>query len=222
MNQCDLKVGCLASKMLDLSNPDLIENAGDVLSWHGAATKRGRGQPAKDFTNLEEIFSPCAGASLYRKSFLDELEGFDEHFFAYLEDVDLGLRGRLQGYKYLFVPSAEVLHQSHGSQISHNRYVRLITKNRLLLFLKNIPSILLLRHLHTLLYGQFYFLVAYRKPFSSLIGYLSCIALIPYIFRERKRLKKIKISRESLNQLLEEKMHEPPLYRMFMKKVKNA
>ncbi len=56
-------------------------------------------------------------ASLYRREFLVKTGGFDPDFFAYLEDVDLGLRGRLLGYRYLYLPTAKVLHKSHGSGI---------------------------------------------------------------------------------------------------------
>ncbi len=95
-------VGGLASTMLSMADPAVVDDCGDTLSWQGAAAKRGHGQLAAAFNQDADIFSPCAGAALYRKSFLDELGGFDERYFAYLEDIDLGLRGRLCGYRYFF------------------------------------------------------------------------------------------------------------------------
>src|SRR5262249_4768052 len=88
-------VAAINSQMLRMDYPERIDDAGDELSWYGAATKRGHGQLARQYDAEQEIFSPCAGATLYRRDFLIRVGGFDTDFFAYLEDVDLGLRGRL-------------------------------------------------------------------------------------------------------------------------------
>ncbi|MCX6992408.1 MAG: glycosyltransferase family 2 protein [Kiritimatiellaeota bacterium] len=205
-------VGGLTSKMLAMTDPTVVDDCGDSLSWQGAAAKRGHGRSAAEFEIFGEIFSPCAGAALYRKSFLDELGGFDECFFAYLEDVDLGLRGHLRGYRYLFVPSAEVLHQGHGSGLPQARYVRLMTRNRILLFLKNLPMRLLIRHASSLLYGQLYFSIAYRRPLAALAGYLSVLPVLPHIVRERRAIRsKLKLTLAQVEHLLTPTMNEPPL-----------
>ena len=205
-------VGGLASKMLAMTDPAVVDDCGDSLSWQGAAAKRGHGRSAAEFEIFGEIFSPCAGAALYRKSFLDELGGFDERFFAYLEDVDLGLRGRLCGYRYHFVPMAEVLHQGHGSGLPQARYVCLITRNRILLLLKNMPARLLVRHAVSLLYGQIYFFIAYRRPLAALAGYFSVLPVLPHIVRERCRIQpNMKLTLAQVEQLLTPTMAEPPL-----------
>ena len=205
-------VGGLASKMLLMADPAVVDDCGDSLSWQGAAAKRGHGRSAAEFEIFGEIFAPCAGAALYRKSFLDELGGFDECFFAYLEDVDLGLRGRLRGYRYFFVPTAEVLHQGHGSGLPPERYVRLITRNRILLLLKNLPACLLVRHAASLLYGQIYFFIAYRRPLAALAGYFSVLPVLPHIVRERRTIiSNQKLSPAQVEHLLTPTMNEPPL-----------
>ena len=56
------------------------------------------------------IFSACGGASLYRKSILDEIGLFDELFFAYFEDVDISWRANSLGYKNLYCPVAKCYH----------------------------------------------------------------------------------------------------------------
>lgn len=206
------EVGCLTSKMLAMANPAAADNCGDSLSWQGAAGKRGHGQSADLFNQTEDVFSACAGAALYRRALLETLGGFDERFFAYLEDVDFGLRAKLRGYRCLFVPTAEVLHQGHGGGIPLARYVRLMTRNRLLLLFKNIPARLLFRHAISLLYGQLYFFVMYRRPLSSLAGFCSFLMSLPYVLRERRRiLKNMAISPEQADQLLTPTMNEPPL-----------
>lgn len=212
MDQSAPDVGALASKMLAMTDPAVVDDCGDNLSWQGAAAKRGHGRSAADFTRDEEVFSPCAGAALYRKSFLDKLGGFDERFFAYLEDVDLGLRGRLRGYRYLFVPSAEILHQGHGSGLPHSRYVRLMTRNRILLLMKNLPVRLLIRHAASLLYGQIYFLIAYRRPLAVFAGYCAVLPVLPHIVREYRAIQSnVKLTLAQVEQLLTPTMNEPPL-----------
>jgi len=214
-------IGGVASKMLKMEDPGIIENAGDVLSWQGAAAKRGRGFPSASHQETTEVLSVCAGAALYRKSFLTQTQGFDEHFFAYLEDVDLGLRGRHLGYKYILAYDAEVLHQGHGSKLPQSHYVKLMTRNRLLLLFKNIPARLFFKHIISIIYGQFYFLIAYRKPWHSMRGYLSFLPLIPYAIRERKNvLKNSKLSQKELENLLVKEMPEAPLIKSLINKLR--
>jgi GT2 family glycosyltransferase len=197
------EVGCLGSKMLAMDNPGLIDDAGNTLSWYGAARKRGMGQPVEAYPEIEEIFSASAGAALYRHTFLEEVGGFDENFDSYLEDIDLGLRGRLLGYRYLYVPSAEVLHKVHGAGLARSRYVYLVTRNRLALLLKNIPLALLLKHSGTLVYGQFYFFLVYKRPLHSLAGIVSFLLALPRISRQRRAIQRDKrISNQALEAVL--------------------
>jgi GT2 family glycosyltransferase len=206
------ETGAVASKMLSLDDASRIDDAGDALSWTGAAEKRGHGEPADRFPRRDEVFSVCAGAALYRRSFLDAVGGFDERFFAYLEDVDLGLRGRLLGYRYVFEPAAEVLHKGHGSALPRADYVRLVTRNRVMLFAKSMPWSLLFKHLPRLLYGQLYFVIAYRRPVASLAGYLSLVPCLAHIRRERRRVRaSCRIDVAQLDRLLATRMREPPL-----------
>ncbi|MBI2441836.1 MAG: glycosyltransferase family 2 protein [Lentisphaerae bacterium] len=206
------EIGGVASKMLAMTDPAVADDCGDSLSWQGAAAKRGHGRPAAEFNSVEEVFSPCAGAALYRRSLLNELDGFDERFFAYLEDLDLSLRGRLRGYRFLFVPTAEVLHQGHGSELPKARYVRLITRNRIMLLLKNLPAQLLCRYALSLLYGQFYFALAYRRPLAVLAGYCSLLPALAHIVRERRRIQRqLKLTPEQVEPLLTPTMAEPSL-----------
>lgn len=181
-------VGAVASKMLRMENPELVDDAGDVLSRYGSAIKRGHGEPAVLYDRPAEVFSVCAGAALYRRSFLNEAGLFDPRFESYLEDVDLGLRGRLWGYRYLFVPEAEVLHHGHGSDLPSGRYIALMTRNRLLLVTKNLPARLFLAHWRQLLFGQLYFFVVYRRPLRSLQGYAWFLRGLRPALGERRRL----------------------------------
>jgi len=205
-------VGGLASKMLRLTNPTRIDDAGNTLSWYGSARKRGMGEALTAYSQPMDVFSVCAGAALYRRTFLEAMAGFDERFGSYLEDIDLCLRGHLVGYRYRYVPEAKVLHKGHGAGIRHGRYVRLMTRNRLALLLKSIPLPLLLEHLDKLLYGQFYYLLAYKRPWHTLIGTLSFVGMLPHVLRSRRDiLSQRNIANSKLDGLLSDRLGEIPL-----------
>jgi GT2 family glycosyltransferase len=216
-------VAAVSSQMLMMDDPALIDDAGDELSWYGAATKRGHARSARDFGAACEIFSPSAGASLYRRSFLQAVGGFDEDFFAYLEDVDLGLRGRLLGYRYLYEPRAQVQHKGHGSGILRTSYVELMTRNRLLLFCKNVPLALLLRQAPEILFGQIYFLLVYARPWSSLKGYASFMATLPAVCRKRREIaRQMTIDRAAVSALLGNTPPQPSLWSCVCARVTRA
>jgi GT2 family glycosyltransferase len=186
-----------------MDDSERIDDAGDELSWYGVALKRGHNRLAAEYQESSEIFSPCAAACLYRRDFLLAVGGFDARFFAYLEDVDLGFRGRLLGYRYLYLPKAKVLHKGHGAEMPHSSYVAMVTRNRLLLFAKNVPARLLLRHAVRILYGQIYFLLAYARPWASIKGYLSFMAELPRAMTDRRRiLKTTRMKPEDIDLLL--------------------
>jgi GT2 family glycosyltransferase len=212
IEQSPPEVGCLASKMLSLTNPSLIDDAGDTFSWYGSARKRGQREPAVNYDQPTEVFSACAGAALYRRTFLEEVGLFDEGFTSYLEDVDLGFRGRLMGYRCLYVPTAEVLHQGQGAGTPRGHYVYLLTRNRLALLLKCVPTSLWFKHAYTLLFGQFYFFLVYKKPHRSVAGYYSLLRALPRILRQRQAIQqRRKISNQALESMLSTALGEPSL-----------
>jgi GT2 family glycosyltransferase len=100
-----------ASRMLLDEEPLRLDGAGDVYHTSGAAWRRGHGQATKGrHMKVEEIFSPCAAAALYRRDVFLDIGGFDGNYFCYFEDVDLGFRLRLAGHRCLYVPDAIVHH----------------------------------------------------------------------------------------------------------------
>lgn len=221
IEQCPGDVGALASGMVRMDAPDLVDDAGDILSWYGSASKRGHGQSVQEYQHQDEVFSVCAGAALYRREFFDQVGVFDEKFTSYLEDIDLCLRGRIAGYKYFYVPTARVLHEGHSAGVVGSYYVFLMTRNRMMTLLKNIPCRLLFRHLHQILYGQVYFLVVYRKPLASLHGYFSLLLQLPHIIRSRSDiLKKTQDIRQLSDSLLSSELGEPSLMAKVKRKLR--
>ena len=215
-------VAAINSKMLSMDNCNLIDDVGDELSWYGIATKRGHNEPASNYCDEVEIFSPSGGASLFRRDFLIKIDGFDPAFFSYLEDVDLGLRGRLLGYRYFYLPAAEVLHKSHGSGIPTAKHVKLVTRNRLLLLVKNIPFSLLFQHAPKLLYGEVYFfMIHWRQSRACLQGYYSFFISLAQTMKKRKQqMKNIKISQSEIKSLIHTRAPVPPLSAFFIDCIK--
>jgi hypothetical protein len=110
------RVGMCASKMLFMWDRTTINSVGICVSRSGACWDRGMFEPDHgQYEAPEEVFGPCAGAALYRKSMLDEIGLFDGDFFAYMEDVDLAFRARAAGWKCLYVPGAIVYHVNGGT-----------------------------------------------------------------------------------------------------------
>ena len=151
----DKRVFSVQAKMLQLYHKELIDSAGDLYCALGWAFSRGKDKPADSYCKREEIFSACAGAAIYRKSVFEEIGFFDEKHFSYLEDVDLGYRARINGYKNIYAPDAIVYHV--GSGVSGSRYnsfkIRLAARNSIYVIHKNMPLLQLLLNLPFVLVG---------------------------------------------------------------------
>jgi len=133
------EVGSVASKMMDAKRPGTIDAAGDAMSL--VAWNIGRGErDAARFSVGREILSACAGAAAYRRALFERVGWFDESFFAWFEDVDLGIRAQLAGFRCWYEPAAIVHH--HGSATAaamSDRKVFLTVRNGMMLFFKTMP-----------------------------------------------------------------------------------
>lgn len=140
------EVGFFASKVLSFDDRQVIDSFGDGYTRAGLAFKIGSLERDDGrFDQMLEVFSACAAASIYRRAMLDDIGGFDEDFFCYMEDVDLGLRARFAGYRCLAVPAAKVFHMGAASSGGgpSEFSVRMTTKNLYNVMLKNLPLSLL-------------------------------------------------------------------------------
>lgn len=150
----------VGAKMVSMQEPDRVDTAGDFYCALGWAFARGKGKPASHYMRPCDVFSACAGAAIYRREILERIGLFDETHFAYLEDMDLGYRARLYGYRNRFEPRAVVYHA--GSAFSGSRYnafkVRLSSRNSVYLIGKNMPPLQILINLPFLIMG---FLIKY-------------------------------------------------------------
>jgi GT2 family glycosyltransferase len=164
------------AKMLQYNNKDLIDDVGDEYNLLAWTKKTGENHKSDEYTQVKEIFSSCAGAAMYRKSLLNELGMFDDSFFAYMEDVDLALRSRINGYRNLLCPQAVVYHIGSATSGSrHNEFkVRLAARNNVWVVYKNIPIPLKIINFIFLFLGfSIKYLFFLKKGFGSV--YLSGI-----------------------------------------------
>ena len=133
------------SKLVNAGNPALLDGAGDAYHISGLVWRMGHGVPDLETSaQRREVFSPCAAAALYRRSAMLEVGGFDEDFFCYVEDVDLGFRLRLAGYRCLYVPASVAHHVGSGTTGGQHSNFAVYHGHRNLVwtYIKNMPGML--------------------------------------------------------------------------------
>jgi GT2 family glycosyltransferase len=105
-----------ACLMMLYYEPGKVNAAGDIYRiFRLSGVNRGLGRPREQFAEKVRVLGACAGASLYRTAFFDDVGLFDEDFFLFHEDTDINLRALAAGKKCLYVPEAVVNHKHHGT-----------------------------------------------------------------------------------------------------------
>jgi GT2 family glycosyltransferase len=200
----DENIGAVGSKMIFFYHQALINTMGIVPLKNGNALNYKKYEKQKDHTKLEKIFAPCAGAALYKRKALEKVGLFDEDYFCYLEDVDLGYRLNLCGYTS-YVNSKSFVYHIHSATSSRiNEFKNfLIVRNSLYNSLKY------LHILNTIAYPiiTLYYFITLKKDanerlkcemntFSKNIyiknvikAYLSIIQNLPKLILKRKEIK---------------------------------
>lgn len=215
-------VGMAASKIVVWEEPRRIDKAGHLIYPDGQNRGRGAGQMDQgQFDRMEETLWPDGCAGMYRRAMLDEIGGFDEDFFAYADDAELGLRARIAGWTCLYAPGAVVRHH-RGATLGLNsaRRLTLIERNRILLVVKLFPWNLLWAN------GAYYLarIVAgawaalrnrgelrrysgltgkLRAATALLWGTISALPMIPSMLRKRRAFRpKHRLTSRQIRQLL--------------------
>jgi len=158
------KVRAFTSRQLDASRPGLLDGLGDVMSGYGIPYRGGYLNPDPGDVAEGEVFSPCGAAMMIDRELFLELGGFDEQFFCYGEDVDLGYRLQLAGEPTIVVPNAVVRHEGSASTGGPKSEFAVFhgTRNRFWVVFKDTPALLLPivvpLHLAAVLY------ISSRKP----------------------------------------------------------
>lgn len=148
------RAGMVGGKLLRFDGVTL-DSAGQILTRSRKIEDRGFDEKdAGQFDAPAAVDSICGAMALYRRAMIEEIalddRLFDEDFFAFWEDMDVGWRGRRFGWEAWYVPAAVAYHFRGGSQERHTAWTRRvrmsgrsgeiqyhIVKNRWLMLIKN-------------------------------------------------------------------------------------
>jgi GT2 family glycosyltransferase len=158
------EVGMVASRICSWDEPDQIDSLGVAICHDGMSRGSRRRCRYSELTldSNEKVLFPSACAGLYRREMLDTIGFFDDDFFAYCEDTDLGLRGRLAGWSSVLARDAVVYHRysRSGGEFSPLK-LYLVERNHFWAALKSFPAGMLL-----------------ALPFWTMIRYLVQVQLV--------------------------------------------
>ena len=140
------EAGMVASRICSYFNQDVIDSLGLKICLDGMSRGAFRGQKYSTLRSIpQNVLLPSACAALYKKEMLDQTGFFDESFFAYCEDTDLGLRGRRLGWKAILARNAVVYHKYSMTGGSFSPFkIYLVERNHFWCTIKNFPTLLLL------------------------------------------------------------------------------
>ncbi|MDP5238443.1 glycosyltransferase family 2 protein [Uliginosibacterium sp. 31-16] len=203
--------GSFASQLVQDGDPSRLDGLGDAFHFSGAAWRTGHGELVRE-AGEEEIFSPCAAAALYRRQAVLDVGGFDERFFCYMEDVDLGFRLRLAGWASVLIPSAVANHV--GSATTGGKRSPFAVyhghRNMVWCYVKNMPGPLLWLCLpaHLLMNLAVVCLYALRgQGLNILRAKRDVLRGIPAIWRERRVIQsKRKVSCREIWRVLDKRL----------------
>ena len=217
-------VGMAASKILVHEDPRRIDKAGHLIYPDGQNRGRGSGEFDRgQYDRIEEILWPDGCAAMYRRAMLDQIGGFDEDFFAYADDAELGLRAQIAGWKCLYIPDAVVRHHRGATLgVRSSRRLELIERNRVLLAAKLFPwSLLWLNGIYYAMRLGAGLMAAvtgegevgkypgirgkFRAAFALLKGDWQALPLVPRMLAKRRQLERIrKLSPREVRRLIME------------------
>ena len=159
--------------LLDAENRQTIDGTYDLVSRGACAWRAGRGESAGSGKSSPIAIAPGT-ACIFRRDVLERLNGFDESFGSYLEDVDLGLRCLREGFAGVYIPDAIAYHHGSATLGQWNpRVVRLISRNQLFLVARHYDRELFRSCLWPIVAGQLLWgLVAFRhgRPSAWIAG----------------------------------------------------
>jgi GT2 family glycosyltransferase len=138
------EIGQLACRVVQASQPHFFDSVGLLLYPDGVC--RSRGWEEKDlgqYDRPEEVLAPHGCACALRRTMIQQIGGFDEDFFCYLEDLDLGMRGQLAGWKCWYVPDARVRHTKSSTAGNYSVFKAYhVERNRIYCLWKWMPRFL--------------------------------------------------------------------------------
>ena len=193
--QAHPEAGIITAKFL-LEDGVHIDSTGDFYSCWGWAYPRGRDEIDRgqyDSAESREVFCGSGGASVFRARMLEEVGLFDEDYFAYLEDQDLGFRAQLLGWRARYEPGARAYHRMMSTSATLPNFGRYqAVRNCIFLYVKNVPSPLCWRYLPKFLLGLALMGVndVRRRRFWAIAGaYRDAVLALPTLLRKRREIQ---------------------------------
>ena len=183
-----------ASCQIQANDPGKLDGTGDQYNTGGIAWRRQHNQPVGDAINtVNEVFSACGASAFYPRNAFLEAGGFDDTFFSYFEDVDLGFRLRLLGYRCLYIPNARVLHVGSSSLGKDSKFaIYHSLRNMVWTFFKNMPAPYFWRYLPihmTMSFGYSLYYALCCCPWVSLRAAKDAFLGLPVILRSRRKIQ---------------------------------
>ena len=130
----------MCAPQIRLAGEERLDSAGMLIARDGSSRQRGHGEPAANYSRAQQALLPSGCAAIYRRDMLEEIGLFDDHFFLYCEDTDIGLRARWKLWECMYVPGAIVEHhysQTAGKASALKAYY--VERNRHFLVIRNFP-----------------------------------------------------------------------------------
>lgn len=135
------RVGAVASRVLDWDGRH-VDYIGSAMTWFGMGYKPFTGEkvPRHVGTDRADVLFGTGSAMFVRRSVFDSLDGFDERYFMFFEDVDFGWRLALRGLRFLYEPASIAFHKHHASMASFGLHKEafLLERNALFTLYKNL------------------------------------------------------------------------------------
>ena len=134
-------IALFGSTQYSAERPDLLDGAGDVYHAAGLAYRAAYMRPVSLLPEEGEVFGPCGAAAMVRRDVFEALNGFDESFFCYNEDVDLAFRARLLGHRAIQLREAAVEHMGYASSGRRSEFATYHgVRNRIWVFARDMPG----------------------------------------------------------------------------------
>lgn len=209
----DPRIGSVASLMLFMDRPDIVNSAGIAvdpsgIAWDWLGGARVDRLPFDAAAGAITVFGASAGAALYRRAAIDDIaippatvDGqpisppllFDEAYFMYLEDVDVAWRLRLRGWDSVLAPGARIRHVGSGTSGEGSPFKnRLLARNKVWTILKNYPTAPLLARLPLVVaydLASVPYRVVVNGQTAALRGRLDALVGARHALRERRRVQ---------------------------------
>lgn len=194
-------VGIVSSKILFYQNHEIINSIGTYIGPFGIPGSLGKGQRYDLFNKIKSIMGPSGTSLMIRRNIFIKSGRFNEDFFLYCDDLDIGCRIWNMGYSVIYSPKSIVFHKEHASNINSEKYYYLMTKNGIKLTLQYFPfRKLLLRIPISIISNIIEFIIFYLNG-KMRISKAIILGIIDLLFRDKKIKNNILFRNDKVSKL---------------------